>query len=270
MSAKITSLRNRLLNVPILRVLHPREETPLILAGLLAGIAAGYLTMRWLDWPFWAAVAIVLLALLFPGVFKWRADQSRYGSTVMGISFMLVTQSFHTLEHVAQWVQYHVLGWTMRASSGLISPANSEWVHFVWNWTVVVVMALLVWRGVRNVWAWLALLWSVAHAGEHTYMLVRYLQVLGGLNELGITHITAQGLPGILGRDGWLARNAAICGVFLSRLPGLTTAVRLDVHFWWNVGETTLLVLAAHTYLNKLFGHSSLAKTLTLNSNTQL
>ncbi|MGQ0603478.1 MAG: hypothetical protein ACT4QE_17495 [Anaerolineales bacterium] len=249
MSAKIISFRTRLLNFPILTLLHPREQTPLLIAGFLAGIVSGSLVMRWLDWPFWTAVAIVLLALLIPGVFKWRADQRRYGATVMGVSFMLVTQGFHTIEHIAQWVQYHALGWTMRASSGLISPANSEWVHFVWNWTVVLVMTLLVWRGVRNFWAWLALLWSVAHAGEHTYMFIRHLQVLGELSGLGITDITAQGLPGILGRDGWLARNAAVCGVFLSRLPGLTTAVRLDVHFWWNIGEVSLLAMAAHTFL---------------------
>lgn len=252
MNAKLSPPSFRWPSLPILTVLNPREQTPLVIAGLLAGIVAGSLVMRWLDWPFWTSVAIVLLVLLIPGAFKWRADYQRYGATVMGISFMLVTQGFHTLEHVAQWIQYHILGWTLRASSGLISPANSEWVHFVWNWTVVVVMALLVARGVRNFWAWVALIWSIAHAGEHTYLLVRYLQVLNGLSELGITDITAQGLPGILGRDGWLARSAEICGAFLSRLPGFTTAVRLDIHFWWNIGEVTLLTLAAHTYLRAI------------------
>ena len=53
----------------------------------------------------------------------------------------------------------------------------------------------------------------------------------------------------MLGRDGWLARSGVTQGTFLCRLPGLTTATRLDVHFWWNVGELTLLLLAAHAFL---------------------
>jgi hypothetical protein len=73
--------------------------------------------------------------------------------------------------------------------------------------------------------------------------------VLNELGQLGVTGITAQGLPGILGRDGWLARSELTRGTFLCNLPGLTTASRLDVHFWWNVGETALLLLAGHSYL---------------------
>lgn len=89
----------------------------------------------------------------------------------------------------------------------------------------------------------------VAHTLEHTYMFVRYELVLAELRRMGITGVTAQGLPGILGRDGWLARSAWTRGTFLSCIPGLTTAIRLDVHFWWNVGEAVLLLVAAHTYL---------------------
>ncbi len=55
-----------------------------------------------------------------------------------------------------------------------------------------------------------------------------------------------QGLPGILGRDGWLAYSG-LCG----RIPGLTTASRIDVHFWWNTGEIVLLLLASHPFLKE-------------------
>jgi len=60
---------------------------------------------------------------------------------------------------------------------------------------------------------------------------------------------TAQGLPGIIGRDGWLARSPLTQGTFLCTLPGITTAMRLDVHFWWNIIETTLLLGAATWFL---------------------
>jgi hypothetical protein len=53
----------------------------------------------------------------------------------------------------------------------------------------------------------------------------------------------------VFGRDGWLARSAATEGAFLCRLPGLTTATRIDVHFWWNIGEIALLLAAAHVFL---------------------
>jgi len=79
----------------------------------------------------------------------------------------------------------------------------------------------------------------------------RYLQTLNELAALNAWGVSAQGLPGFFGRDGWLATSDVTRDTFLCRLPGLTTAVRLDVHFWWNVGETALLILATHAHLNK-------------------
>jgi hypothetical protein len=95
-------------------------------------------------------------------------------------------------------------------------------------------------------------MWGLAHGLEHTYMFVRYLEVLGELNRMGITSITAQGLAGVLGRDGWLALSSATRGTFIAHLPGLTTATRLDIHFWWNIGETTWLILAANTFMGNI------------------
>jgi hypothetical protein len=80
-------------------------------------------------------------------------------------------------------------------------------------------------------------------------MFARYLEMRGELARLGFPSLSAQGLPGVLGRDGWLARSPATQGTFLCRLPGLTTAPRIDVHWWWNAGEITLLLASAHTFL---------------------
>jgi hypothetical protein len=63
--------------------------------------------------------------------------------------------------------------------------------------------------------------------------------------------VSAQGLPGFFGRDGWIATSDVTRNSFVCRLPGFTTAVRLDVHFWWNVGETVLLILATETTLRQ-------------------
>ena len=159
-------------------------------------------------------------------------------------------QGFHGIEHLAQFFQNHVLGLNLRASNGLLSPANAEWVHFIWNWAVLLtIVALMVSGHLRNVAGYALLMWTAAHTLEHTYLMVRYLQILDELKAVGIKGITAQGLPGILGQDGWLARADITQGTFLCRIPGLTAASRLDIHFGWNAGELALLVLAAHRTL---------------------
>jgi hypothetical protein len=38
-------------------------------------------------------------------------------------------------------------------------------------------------------------------------------------------------------------------GTFICTLPGLTTAMRLDVHFWWNAIEMLLLLCAGSVFL---------------------
>ncbi len=234
---------------PLLRLLHPREYGRASLAAIAMGLLVGVVGVRGLGWPLWVASAIALAAFLVPTALKWRTDWRRFGLTVTLLGALLTVQGLHTIEHIAQWTQYHLLFWSMRQSSGLISPANAEWVHFVWNWGVLISVALLVRGGLRNIWAGFLLGVALAHTLEHTYAFVRYLMVLAELRNLGVTNITAQGLPGILGRDGWLARSAWTQGTFLCSIPGLTTAIRLDVHFWWNVIEMTLLGLAGHVYL---------------------
>jgi hypothetical protein len=158
---------------------------------------------------------------------------------------LLAAQGFHSIEHMVQVVQFHVLHLPLAASTGLISAANAEWIHFAWNWSVVAVVLTLIGRGMRSVWVGLLLVWSVAHGLEHAYLLVQYLQVQQELGRLGFASLPAQGLPGVLGHDGWLARSSATQGTFLCTVPGLATAPRLDVHFWWNAGEMALLLAVA-------------------------
>ncbi|MDP9317204.1 MAG: hypothetical protein M3R24_41170 [Chloroflexota bacterium] len=238
---------------PLLVLLHPREQTQavVLLSGL--GLLLWGLVVSIAGMPIWGATTAVISLLLIPAVQKWRADWLSYGPTAMVLSILLAMQGFHSIEHLVQWIQFHILHWPPWESSGLISPANAEWIHFVWNWTVVAVVAYLIRGGMRNYWAWLLLAWAIAHSLEHTYLMVRYLELVQELRRLGVPFVSAQGLPGVLGRDGWLARSPATEGSFLCRLPGLTTAPRLDVHFWWNTGETSLLCIAGSNYLRNLF-----------------
>lgn len=245
------------IDIPLLELVHPRRQTWPLLIVLAAATVLATLAVQLAGVKVWHATAGSLVALLVPAALKWREDRRRYGHTAMVLSVLLALQGFHTLEHVAQWFQYHVLRWPSFVSAGLLSAANAEWVHFVWNWGFLLVCAYLVARGMRGWWAWALLAWATAHTLEHTYMMVRFMQATADLQALGVSGVSPQGLPGVLGRDGWLATANVTQGTFLCRLPGLTTAVRLDVHFWWNVGEIALLLPAANAYMARALGRTN-------------
>ncbi|MFO7167641.1 MAG: hypothetical protein DIU80_006390 [Chloroflexota bacterium] len=238
--------------LPAVALLQPGRWAFPAAVAFAIGLAVSSVAYALFRIPTWAITVIVLLALLPVGVLKWREDRRRYGTVVMLLSVILITQGLHTVEHIVQWVQYYILMMPARQSTGLVSAANSEWVHFVWNWWVLLVVAVLVRGGMRGWLAMLLLAVTVLHAVEHTYLFVRHYMVLNELRALNITTLTAQGLPGIIGQDGWLARSPVTQGTFLCTLPGLTTAPRLDVHFWWNLIEMLLLLGAGHVFLRRL------------------
>ena len=240
-------------NLPVVWLLfaNPRKINLLSLALLAAGLLVGWAVSAAFAFPLWLVTLIILAVLMPAGLMKWRIDRAKYGGTVMLLSIVLITQGLHTIEHVTQFAQYYLLLLPARQSNGLLSPANSEVVHFVWNWGVLIVVIALIRGGMRNIWMYLLLAVATGHTFEHSYMFIRYLIVFQDLQELGVGSVTAQGLAGIFGRDGWLARSPVTRGTFLSFLPGLTTAMRLDVHFWWNALELFLLLLAGRVFLRR-------------------
>ena len=126
--------------VPLLELLDPREQTRTILVLFAVGVAAAAVAMRWWGLPLWGATVAVLLLLLPVAILKWRGDLRLFGATAMVISVLLAMQGFHSIEHAAQLIEYHLMNWPMRQSSGLISAANAEWIHFLWNWFVLIVV----------------------------------------------------------------------------------------------------------------------------------
>jgi hypothetical protein len=246
--------RGPVARVPLLSLLNLRDNTRLFIVLLIIGLLAGWLAVAQLALPVWWAVVLTLSLLLYPAMRKWRTDERYWGRSIMVLSILLATQGFHSIEHIAQWAQFHLLGWPLKASSGLISPLNAEVVHFIWNWAVLFTVAYLLWSGLRNRWMWLLLLWAAAHTAEHTYLFVNYVQEVQRLASAGLPLSAAQGLPGFFGKGGWLATNAPTTGpvAFLCTLaPTLMSAPRLDIHFWWNLGEVGLLLPAAHVSMRQ-------------------
>ncbi len=239
-------------DLPLIDLIHLRSQTAPFVALLMVSIAGSAFAVTQARVPLWQATAGALLVLLPPFVLKWREDARRYGGAAMALSILLALQGFHTIEHIVQWTQYHILRWPSFRSNGLLSAANSEWVHFVWNWGFLAVCAFLARAGMRGWWGWLLLGVATFHTLEHTYMMWRFQITLRELGALGVTDLQPQGLPGFFGRDGWLATAEITQNTFLCRLPGFATAPRIDVHFWWNVSEMGLLLPAANGFMRRL------------------
>lgn len=247
--------------VRLLGFLHPGAQArpALVLGGV--GLVVATVLVTFASWPLWAATLVVLSTLAWPlgrmWVARWRED----GALLTALLVLLYLQGFHTVEHLAQWVEYHLLGWPAKVSGGLISPLNAEVVHYLWNVGVLGVVGVLVVCGFgkRNVAAWGLVVWAGLHTLEHTYLMRQFLDTVAVLRQQGADLRLAQGLPGVLGSHGWLSQQTLPpAGLFLCQLaPGLVTATRLDVHFGWNAGELALLVWAAATALQRGWGRSA-------------
>ncbi|MDQ6674969.1 MAG: hypothetical protein M3069_30245 [Chloroflexota bacterium] len=130
---------------------------------------------------------------------------------------LVVTQTGHFLEHVAQMIQIHLFGLQGAAARGIFGSLDIEWVHFVWNtWVLIAVLVLLHPYG-SNGWLRLTVLLTGWHELEHAYIFSVYLQ-------MGIS-----GTPGLLSSGGLIGG-----GLPLSR-P--------DLHFLYNLAETVPLLL---------------------------
>lgn len=240
---------------PILEVLHPREHTRLVTISGLIALGGAIISRTVFHWVLWQAVALVLIVMIVPAAIKWRADARRFGVTAAVAGMLVTVQGLHTVEHVTQWVQRHILHEPLRQANGLLSPANTEWVHFIWNWSVMIPIVFLMFRGMGGFWGWALFAWALAHTLEHTYMFVRYIQISRELQALGFGNVTAQGQPGIFGQGGWLDLSGGSGLQFICNIgPGTTTADRVDVHFTWNTGEILLALPAIHQLLRSKVG----------------
>jgi hypothetical protein len=130
---------------------------------------------------------------------------------------LVVTQTAHFLEHVAQMVQLHLMNLQGAQARGIVGQLDIEWVHFLWNAWVLLAAALLLVRFRDNPWLWFTLLLATWHGLEHAYILWTYLTT------------------GVIGSPGWLSLGGQVGGGLPLQRP--------DLHFIYNLIETAPLII---------------------------
>ncbi len=205
------------MNTSLLRNIVTIHSVPtrIVVLTLVASVASEVAALV-LGMPLWAAVVAGLAPWvpLFTREMVWTYRQ--YG--LLALYYVLVvTQGGHMMEHVAQMVQIHMLGWPGPQAHGVFGALDTEWVHVIWNSVVFVSVVVLLWRFRANRWLWLTLLFAGWHQIEHMYIMSIYLST-------GIA-----GTPGLLSRGGAIAGGLAI--------------TRADLHFLYNLVETTPLLI---------------------------
>ncbi len=235
-----------------LNLFNPGKRTWIVFAGIVISVLLWSFLVGYGALSVSKASALGFALIILSVTPKWLDDIKIWGASIGILGIVITLQLLHLLEHAVQMIQFYRFSLPAGQSLGLISALNVEWIHFSWNWLIWGLTLYLVIKGMRNPWSYILLTWATLHSLEHTYLLVRYLQVLVEMGQFGLpTFTVAQALPGVLGRNGWLALSelADLCG----RIPGLTTAPRSVIHFWWNMGEVTLLFLAAWGGTHKLW-----------------
>ena len=151
----------------------------------------------------------------------WGRPAARIATGTVAMAaftFLLLAQTGHLVEHVAQMVQIHTLGLTGSDARGIVGQLDLEWVHFVWNAVVVVLLGILLFHFRSNGWLVAAGVFAAWHLVEHDVIMMSFLAT------------------GISGSPGLLAAGGAIGG-------GLPIS-RPDLHFLYNVVETALIAVA--------------------------
>jgi len=211
-----TSLYKRMISI---------HSVPLPFILLTAVISVGLVATFWLGWAIWQVAILVILAWIPLFFLKTVSIQRQYGWLAF-FFILVVTQGAHVLEHVAQMVQIHLLGFSGLQARGIFGMLDLEWVHFIWNSWVLLCAVLLVFLYRKNPWLWVLLVISVWHEMEHVSIMSVFLRT---------------GHPGA---PGLLAAGGAIGG-------GLPLS-RPDLHFFYNLLEELVLIIAYLSQIKRL------------------
>src|SRR5439155_6857885 len=202
-------------------------------------ISLSLLVIHMIGMDLWKVALLILFAWLPIFVVKTREIYRQYRWLAF-FFVLLIAQSVHFTEHIAQMIQIHLFGLSGIQAHGIIGMLDLEWVHFIFDavWVPICVYILLFVYRISNPWLRILAVIVTWHALEHVAIMSYYLRT------------------GIVGSPGLLADGGIIAG----GLP----LIRPDLHFLYNLIEETL-ILIAYTYQLKHLSGSS-ASNLNLNS----
>ncbi len=190
-------------------------------------------------WPLWGrGLAVVVPWIpLFAAETAWMYRNFGY----LALFYVLVlTQTGHLFEHVAQITQIHVFHLAGANARGIFGTLDIEWVHFIWNTWVLVAVLLLLPGFRKNPWLWATLGFSILHEIEHLVVFSVYLT-------------TGQaGTPGLLARGGLIGGGLPIA--------------RPDLHFFYNLIETVPLVIGFVWQLHRAYDEQRSEGVISLSS----
>src|SRR6266853_5438278 len=199
--------------------LHPVPLYAVVLASITSFLL---LVIHLMGWQLWLVALLILLAWSPIFYYTTRALYRNYRWLAF-FFVLLVAQSVHFTEHIAQMIQIHLLGLSGIQAHGIIGMLDLEWVHFIFDavWVPLCVYILLFVYRKNNPWLLVLAVIVTWHALEHVAIMSVYLRT------------------DIVGSPGLLAHGGAIAG----GLP----LIRPDLHFLYNLLEETL-ILIAYTY----------------------
>ena len=205
------------------------DSLPLYAVVLASLISLGLLVIHMIGMDLWKVALLILLAWLPIFVIKTKEVYRQYRWLAF-FFVLLIAQSVHFTEHIAQMIQIHLMGLSGIQAHGIIGMLDLEWVHFLFDacWVPICVYTLLVIYRKSNPWLWILAVIVTWHALEHIAIMSVYLRT------------------GIVGSAGLLAHGGAIAG----GLP----LVRPDLHFLYNLLEETLILIAYAYQLKHLLG----------------
>ena len=203
------------------------HSVPSQAVGLTALTSGASLTVAIIQhWPLWG----MGLAVVVPWIPLFAAETARihrhYGYLAL-FYVLVVTQTGHLFEHVAQVTQIHIFHLAGASARGIFGTLDLEWVHFIWNSWVLVAVLLLLPQFRKNLWLWATLGLSVWHEIEH--LVVFYVYLTSGKS----------GTPGLLARGGLIGGGLPI--------------LRPDLHFFYNLIETLPLVIGFVWQLHRAY-----------------
>ena len=188
------------------------------------------LVMHMIGMDLWKVALLMLLAWLPIVTVKTREIYRQYHWLAF-FFVLLIAQSVHFTEHIAQMIQIHLLGLSGMQAHGIIGMLDLEWVHFIFDagWVPICVYILLFVYRKSNPWLLVLAMIVTWHTLEHVAIMSVYLRT------------------GIVGSPGLLAHGGIIAG----GLP----LIRPDLHFLYNLIEETLILIAYTYQLKHLSGY---------------